>query len=87
MRTRLLANEPYSEEVLSHREVPVPASFNLYFPIGLGFIYCRTGPIRVDSLCCLEASMCLELEAAVSPSHGSVTVSLLRSTWLSSPQS
>lgn len=87
IRTRLLANEPSPEEGSSIREMPLPASFNLYFPTGLGFISCRTGPIRVDSLCCLMASMCLGSEAAVCPSDGSAKVSLPRSTQLSSPRS
>lgn len=79
IRTRLLANEPSPEEGSSIREMPLPASFNLYFPIGLVLSEC--------CLCCLMASMCLGSEAAVCPSDGSAKVSLLRSTWLSSPWS
>lgn len=36
IRTRLLANESSPEDDFSNREMPVPASFNLYFPIAQG---------------------------------------------------
>lgn len=81
IRRRLLANEPSPEDIrsgpandFSNREMPVPASYHLYLPAGLGFIYCRSSLTQVESHHRLMASMCLEPDNAVCVSDMSAIV-------------